>query len=192
MITIVIRYIGLYLLFLMTKIKYLGRVKFRGFTIIYAFPGCSIKFLGKGHIINNYSISNPFGLWQRSIFVAQNGGEITIGAGCGISGSTIYSMSSISIGENVIIGGNCKVIDNDFHPLHFTKRNPQRPEDIKRAPITIGDYCFIGANSIILKGTILGKNCVVGAGSVVHGNWPDNSIIAGNPARLIGENVLHN
>ncbi|MDI9401162.1 MAG: acyltransferase [Limisphaerales bacterium] len=56
-------------------------------------------------------------------------------------------------------------------------------------PIRIGDGCFIGANSIILKGTELGKNCVVGAGSVVCGKFPDNVIIAGNPAKVLKENV---
>ena len=57
------------------------------------------------------------------------------------------------------------------------------------APIHIDDGCFIGANSIILKGTTLGKNCVVGAGSVVSGKFPDNVIVAGNPARIIKENA---
>lgn len=129
------------------------------------------------------------GLYQRMIIVARHGGKIAIGEGCGISGSTIYAMDEISIGKRVLIGGNCKIIDNDFHPLAASMRNPQKPEDIKKRPIKIGDDCFIGANSIILKGTTLGNNCVVGAGSVVHGIWPDNSIIAGNPARLIGENI---
>ena len=53
------------------------------------------------------------------------------------------------------------------------------------APITIGDDCFIGMNSIILKGANLGNNVIVGAGSVVHGTWPDNCVIAGNPAKLV-------
>jgi acetyltransferase-like isoleucine patch superfamily enzyme len=59
---------------------------------------------------------------------------------------------------------------------------------MKKRPIIIGDGCFIGSNSIILKGTNLGKNCVVGAGSVVYGSFPDNVIIAGNPAMIIKEN----
>ena len=111
-----------------------------------------------------------------------------IGEDCQISGSTIYAMREITIGRKVFIGGNCKIIDNDFHPLAASKRLPQRPEDINKEPIIIGDECFIGTNSIILKGTTLGRNCVVGAGSVVNGNWPDNSIIAGTPARLIRMN----
>ena len=49
----------------------------------------------------------------------------------------------------------------------------------------IGDDCFIGMNSIILKGTTLGNNVIVGAGSVVHGKFPDNVIIAGNPAKIV-------
>ena len=49
----------------------------------------------------------------------------------------------------------------------------------------IGDNCFIGMNSIILMGSHIGNNCIIGAGSVVHGVFPDNVVIAGNPARII-------
>ena len=49
----------------------------------------------------------------------------------------------------------------------------------------IGKNCFIGCNSIILKGTVLGDGCVVGAGAVVCGKFEDNCVIAGNPARVI-------
>lgn len=49
----------------------------------------------------------------------------------------------------------------------------------------IGENCFIGMNSIILMGAHIGDNCIVGAGSVVHGYFPDNVVIAGNPAKVI-------
>jgi len=49
----------------------------------------------------------------------------------------------------------------------------------------IGDNCFLGMNSIILMGAHIGDNCIVGAGSVVHGTFPDNVVIAGNPAKVI-------
>lgn len=53
------------------------------------------------------------------------------------------------------------------------------------APVRIGDNCFLGMNSIILPGTRSGNNCIIGAGSVVKGVYPDNVVIAGNPARVI-------
>ena len=185
-----IRQIGLYIKYWIAKIKYYNQVTFNGFTICFAFSDSTIIFKkgSKKTIINSDFVSNLVGLYQRTIIVARYGGRITIGAGCGISGSTIYSMNEINIGENVFIGGNCKIIDNDFHPLSVSLRINQKMEDIKKRPITINDGCFIGANSIILKGTILGRNCVVGAGSVVSGSFPDNVIIAGNPAKIIKEN----
>lgn len=55
-------------------------------------------------------------------------------------------------------------------------------------PVRIGDNCFIGMNAIILKNTIIGNNCIVGAGAVVTGgDYPDGSIIAGNPAKIVGD-----
>lgn len=53
------------------------------------------------------------------------------------------------------------------------------------AVTAIGENCFIGMNSIILMGSHIGNNVIVGAGSVVHGDFPDNVVIAGNPARVI-------
>ena len=130
-----------------------------------------------------------FGLSQRCIIVAKNGGKIVINEGVGMSGGTIYSMESITIGRNTDIGSGCKIIDNDFHLLPYSERYPvERLGLLKKRPVVIGEGCFLGANSIILKGTTLGKNVVVGAGSVVSGTFPDNVIIAGNPARIIKDN----
>lgn len=53
------------------------------------------------------------------------------------------------------------------------------------AETVIGENCFLGMNSVILMGTHLGNNVIVGAGSVVHGTFPDNVVIAGNPAKVI-------
>ena len=53
------------------------------------------------------------------------------------------------------------------------------------SPVTIGDNVFIGVNAIILKGTQIGNNSIVGAGAVVKGNFPDNVVIVGNPAKVV-------
>ena len=188
----VVRSLFLYINYLRYKLKYYRRIWFRGFSVIYAFPGSNITLNAtrnhKMHIFS-HPFSNMIGLSQRCIIVAKYGGKIEINEGVCMSGCTIYSMDSITIGKNTDIGAGCKIIDNDFHPLPYSQRYPvEHMDKIKKRPINIGEGCFIGANSIILKGTTLGNNCVVGSGSVVSGTWPDNSIIAGNPARLIKEN----
>lgn len=147
---------------------------------------------GGGKIcIFSHPLSNMIGLSQRCIIVAKHGGHIEINEGVCMSGCTIYSMESIIIGRNTDIGSGCKIIDNDFHPLPYSLRFPEEQLDkVRKRPIMIGEGCFIGANSIILKGTTLGKNVVVGAGSVVSGSFPDNVILAGNPAKIIKKNEM--
>ena len=120
------------------------------------------------------------------------GAEIEIGDNVGISGATIYARKKITIGENTCIGGNCKILDNDFHPIEAEARNKLLRDEnggdsdlVPSREIKIGKNCFIGCNSIILKGTVLGDGCVVGAGAVVAGKFEDNCVIVGNPARVI-------
>lgn len=72
----------------------------------------------------SHPFSNLFGLSQRCIIVAKNGGRIVINDGVCMSGCTIYSMESITIGRNTDIGSGCKIIDNDFHPLSYSERHP--------------------------------------------------------------------
>ena len=176
----------MYILYVVKKIRLNKMVTFNGFSIVYAHKGSVIEFDKRGGVVINSSVvSNLAGICQRTIISCRDGGKIQIGTGVGISGSTIYSLSSITLGNNVLVGSGCKIIDNDFHPLEPEKRVNQKDSDIKRAPIYIGENTFVGMNSIILKGTKIGKNCIVGAGSVVHGTFPDNVVIAGNPARII-------
>lgn len=185
-----IRVIFLFLNYLWYKFKYRKHIWFRGFAVIYAEKGSSISFSKEGRAnIFSHPLSNMIGLSQRCIIVARKGGKIDIGSRVCMSGCTIYAIDSIKIGSHTDIGSACKIIDNDFHPLSLSERRPvEKLELVKHRPIVIGEGCFIGANSIILKGTTLGKNVVVGAGSVVCGKFPDNVIIAGNPAKIIKEN----
>lgn len=159
---------------------------FRGLTYIFASRGSKIE-IGRGTIINNNSVSNLFGIWQRTIFYAVNSSKIIIGQSCGISGVSFCAMESITVGDRVQIGANVKIMDNDLHSLDASERAKDERANIRKSPVFIGDDCFIGAQSIILKGTRLGKGCIVGAGSVVHGIFPNNVIIAGNPAKIVRE-----
>ncbi|WP_221886242.1 acyltransferase [Campylobacter sp. MIT 99-7217] len=89
----------------------------------------------------------------------------------------------ISIGKNCLIGVDFCVINSDFHALYIKDRTDINK--VKSADVIIEDDCFIGANVTILKGVCIGAGSVIGCGSVVTKSFEKNSIIAGNPARLI-------
>lgn len=142
--------------------------------------------IGKSvRLFSNYR-SNPIGGQTFSSFVVLNSGVLTIGCGCGISNSAVYCAHKIVIGENVFIGGDCKIYDTDFHALDLQERilDCDRSK-IRTKEVVIDDGAFIGAGSIILKGVRVGKSSIVGAGSVVSKSVPDGEIWAGNPARFI-------
>lgn len=109
--------------------------------------------------------------------------EIIIGDNVAINNAfSIECSSKVVIENNVLIGVNCSLIDNDGHDLAIDKRNVGSP---KMAPIYIQQNVFLGSNVTILKGVIIGKNSIIGNGSVVTKNIPENVIAAGNPAKVI-------
>lgn len=175
-----------------TKVKYGKNLLLKGMPVIFNKSGASLT-IGDNVTIKSSFLSNLVGLYSRTIIVTRApDAEIIIGNNVGISGATIYARKSIHIGENTCIGGNVKILDNDFHPIEVEARNRLLDDPnggnsnlVPAKAIVIGKNCFIGCNSIILKGTILGDGCVVGAGSVVSGKFEDNCVLAGNPARVI-------
>lgn len=168
-----------------TKVKYGKNVVLKGTPVIFNKGGATLE-IGDNCVIKSSFLSNLIGLYQRTIIVTRTPeATIKIGDNVGISGATIYARKSIEIGDNTMIGGNAKILDNDFHPIEIEARLNDDKEKIGTRPVKIGKNCFIGCNSLILKGTELGDGCVVGAGAVVSGKFEENSVIAGNPARVI-------
>ena len=98
------------------------------------------------------------------------------------SNTHIESVNEISIGKNCAISWGITIIDDDHHEI-------VNVGSLDRS-VFIGNHVWIGCNCTILKGTKIGNNCVVSAGSVVWGNFPDNSMIAGNPAKIINSEVI--
>lgn len=165
-------------------IQYGKHLKLYGWPFIFRSSQASIK-LGNSISINSNFWSNLLGLYQRTIIIAKKKGRVVIGDRVGISGATIYAWSSIEIGDDTRIGANVKIIDTDFHPVNPLERLDGNNDVAGSQPIKIGKNAFIGMNAILLKGTVIGDNCVIGAGSVVSGVFADNCIIAGNPARIV-------
>lgn len=143
--------------------------------------------IGVGTRINSASWTNPIGGNDRTYLQIMRGGVLQIGDNSAISNTAITVAESVNIGRNVFIGAGCKIYDTDFHPIEAEFRFGDTV-DITRTKtkrIIIEDGAFIGGHSIILKGTHIGENSVIGAGSVVAGKIPANEIWAGNPARFI-------
>lgn len=171
--------------------KFGKKLRLVGYPFIFRYPDAELV-IGNNCSINSNFFSNLIGLYQRTIIVARGNGAIRIGNNVGISGSTIYARDGIEIGDNTLIGANVKIFDNDFHSLNTYERINDDYSNLKTIPVKIGKNCFIGCNSIILKGTQLGDNCIVGAGSVVSGKYENDCVIGGNPAKVIRmENEKH-
>lgn len=104
------------------------------------------------------------GTWIGAFTVIDGSGGLTVGSGCDIaSGVHIYTHSSA---KRCVSG----------------RRYPQ----VDRAPVTIGDRVFIGANAVINMGVTIGDEAIVGAGAVVNEDVPARTVVGGVPARVIG------
>ncbi|OON65688.1 acyltransferase [Hymenobacter sp. CRA2] len=110
--------------------------------------------------------------------------KLTIGDDVGISGGGICVQTEVRIGNGVMLGANAFITDTDFHPL-LSENRRYSYDHVGTRPVVIEDNVFIGMNSIILKGVRIGRNAVIGAGSVVSRDVPANEIWAGNPARFV-------
>lgn len=145
--------------------------------------------IGNGAKINSSPFKNIIGGDTRSSIVVKPGATLSIGTNFKMSNSAIYCAQQITIGNNVMIGGSCKIWDTDFHPLDPSKRLTDPNDNYSTKPITIGNDVFIGGFSIILKGVTIGDSAIVGAGSVVTKDIPAGEIWAGNPATFIRKSI---
>jgi acetyltransferase-like isoleucine patch superfamily enzyme len=165
--------------------RYNNTWRFHSLPIIQMHHNSKIEIGGKFVACSNPKY-NTIGVFQRVMLKTTSAAAvIKIGNNVGVSGATISSSISIQIGNNVLIGSGALITDNDAHALNPELRN--NPEFIIHKPIVIEDNCFIGARAIILKGVNIGTCSVVGAGSVVTKNVEPYSIVAGNPAKKIGD-----
>lgn len=149
-----------------------------------------VRNFGKINIGENFKATsgkrfNPIGGDTVLRLVCLKGASIVIGDNVGISNSTFFITSALNIGNNVLFGGGCKVWDSDFHSIDVNIRVYGNDDNVRSLPVKIMDNAFIGGGSTILKGVTVGRNSIVGAGSVVTKSIPDNEVWAGNPAKKI-------
>jgi maltose O-acetyltransferase len=135
---------------------------------------------------------------KGKLLVFANGGCIRIGNdGYLGENSRIWSMSSIAIGDRVLISYGVNIHDSDSHSLsakhryeHFkeivTYGHPQGLCDVKSLPIEIGNDVWIGFNASIMKGVKIGQGAIIGSNAVIIKDIPEYGIAVGNPAKIIG------
>jgi acetyltransferase-like isoleucine patch superfamily enzyme len=120
---------------------------------------------------------------QRGVRVVVDAGTLSIGHATNVNGfAKILVRESVSIGAECTLSWDCQILDNDFHPM--TVDGVERP---MTAPVVIEDRVWVGTAAIVLKGVTIGTGSVVAAGAVVTKDVPAKSIVAGSPAKVVGQ-----
>jgi acetyltransferase-like isoleucine patch superfamily enzyme len=163
-----------------------GRLTIIGAPIIDSYPNSTIT-LDDGVTLVSRSWWTALGVSRPVIIrTLSPGSSITIGAGSGLSGTTLCSAVGITLGKRVLCGADVLIADTDFHPIEqFPRVSLPLPVGIQSDRIVIEDDVFLGARCLVLKGVTIGAGTVVGAGSVVSRSLPPGVVAAGNPARVI-------
>jgi acetyltransferase-like isoleucine patch superfamily enzyme len=127
---------------------------------------------GKGCLISAFTkvkITGPFIMGHR----------VQIAAGCFIGAGR----AGLTIGDDVLIGPNCAIMTGSY--VFDRVDVPLQEQGTISKPVRIGHRVWVGSNSVVLAGADIGDNVIVSAGSVVNGQVPPNSIVLGNPAKVI-------
>lgn len=169
--------------------------KYRIENWVNGYPSNLIEYLytptSKGLRIVNFIFQKIFQIngEQKCMvhFTSIVSGRIEIGKGvaqyiAGSSGCYLQGINGIKIGEYSMIAPGVKIISANHNLKDFVKH------DIVN-PVIIGKKCWLGTNCVILAGVELGDNVIVGAGSIVTKSFGSNLVLAGNPARIIRENI---
>lgn len=144
--------------------------KFKGVQFAQISPHTEIT-LDKGIL----RIGNGFKMRDGAKIRVRKNAELIFGKNVSVSSNNIIACrEKIEIGDNVQFSPNVQIYDHDHD---FRAEGGISAGKYKTNPIKIGNNVWIGANSIILCGTTIGDNCVIGAGSVVKGDYPSESVI---------------
>jgi len=126
-------------------------------------------FRRRAVVFGDFTVSNP-----RNVRIGNN---VRINHGVFLLGRT-----GITVGDDVVLSARCMLLDAGLDSHSSVGLEAGRHVD---RPIHVDDGAWIGAGAIILPGVSVGKHSIVGAGSIVTGDVPPGTVVAGNPARVI-------
>lgn len=157
-------------------VKVSGLCYTSGFPHIRKVKGATVSF-GKRVRMLNLQWMNAIGLNHRCIITVEKNACLKIGDNVGLSGVSIWCFKHIEVDNNVRIGANTLITDGDAHLDDPRVGTPK--------PVKICENVWLGMNVTVLKGVTIGRNSVIGAGSIVTKSIPENVIAAGNPCKVI-------
>jgi acetyltransferase-like isoleucine patch superfamily enzyme len=161
------------------RVRSVGRVYFN---VPLICDGAGSVALG-ANISVGYSLAPMLGEGTVRLQARGSDARILIGDGTFFSNNVqVLAVQSVTIGARCLIGDSVLIFDSDFHDLSAEGRHSV---PAAAAPVVLEDNVFIGSRVIILKGVTIGKDSVIGAGSVVVRSIPPGVIAAGNPAKVI-------
>lgn len=195
--------------FFLSKIVSLvwGCIRLRTIKRVFVHPSCTIKCSSKIHTGKNFSMAEECylnALSKEGFYCGDNvsmgfhthieltgsmrllGGIMKVGnrVGLGSHGHYGTGAGTIEIGDDCIFGNYVSIHPENHNYADHTK--PIRDQGVNSVGgVKIGSNCWIGAKVTILDGTQIGNGCIVAAGAVVRGKFPDNVIIGGVPAKII-------
>jgi acetyltransferase-like isoleucine patch superfamily enzyme len=173
------------LLFLGRGVRFLNLHRIRFGRAVRLGDFVYISALGTGYVtLGDHSSIGAFSRVIVSTTFDRVGREITIGHRVGIGEfASLGGAGGLYIGDDTIAGAYLST-----HPENHVFSDPEtliRLQGVTREGIRIGSNCWIGAKVTFLDGARVGDNCVVAAGAVVRGEFPDNAVIGGVPARIL-------
>lgn len=156
-----------------------GRVKFgKNFVCKW-----DLKIKGPGKVIFGDNVNAWTNHEKNRFQTYSKEATIKVGLNSRINGAFLHSRKEVNIGSDVVLGST-EIIDTEFHSI-VGKRNEILNSDVKSSAVSLRSKVWVGGKSAILKGSNIGKNSIIGYGSVVRGNIPANSVVIGNPAQIV-------
>jgi acetyltransferase-like isoleucine patch superfamily enzyme len=129
-------------------------------------------------------IGHDTGIYNGTFFDIGPAGEVRIGDYCTVVGAIISTNQRVSVGDYAMFAHEVVLADASSMVPESADHEPPGAGPLEDS-IVVGDKAWIGTRAVLLRGARIGEGAIVGAGTVVNGNVPPHTIVAGNPARII-------
>jgi acetyltransferase-like isoleucine patch superfamily enzyme len=137
-------------------------------------------FKGENNQLGSITIGENFLIREYGRILVFPNAKLQIGKGVFFNNyCSINCLDNIEIGDDTIFGEGVRLYDHN-HLIHKNETLSIEKEKYTKKPIKIGKNCWIGSNTVILKGVTIGDNSIIGAGCVIHQSVPSNTIMKNN------------